>query len=245
MPLVQPDIKPQPSHADFHLHIGSNAIPALQGLGVLEAILAKVNAAHPSQRLFRFLSGIGDEQIYDVSFRNPTSELSSIFNSMVSTALEIWGLGSIGTPISQNFLKLLTTSINDSRPMFLDALVPLLDPGVTKFNKRCVSLGRTSTGRQVIHFADHTTFEADLVIGADGIKSVVRNAVVSDNHIVFSNTYAYRGLIPIDTLKSAGLKSDVQSSPHNWVGLNGVCTSLLVLGILNQCLYYIWSNNST
>jgi salicylate hydroxylase len=124
------------------------------------------------------------------------------------------------------------TSINDARPAFLDALVPLLDSGVTKFNKRCVSLGRASSGRQVIHFADHTTHEADLVIGADGIKSVVRNAVVSDGHLVFSNTYAYRGLIPIDTLKSAGLKADVQYGPHNWVGLGGVCTSLL-LGISN------------
>jgi salicylate hydroxylase len=105
--------------------------------------------------------------------------------------------------------------------------VPLLDSGVTKFNKRCISLGRASSGRQVIHFADHTTYEADLVIGADGIKSIVRNAVVSDGHLVFSNTYAYRGLIPMDTLKSAGLKADVQSCPHNWVGLGGVCTSLL------------------
>ena len=109
--------------------------------------------------------------------------------------------------------------------------MPLLDSGVTKFNKRCVSLGHTSTGRQSIHFADHTTFEADLVIGADGIKSVVRNVVVSDSHLVFSNTYAYRGLIPIDNLKLAGLKTDVQSRPHNWVGFGGVCISLL--GILN------------
>ena len=102
-----------------------------------------------------------------------------------------------------------------------------MDSGVAKFNKRCVSLGRISTGRQVIHFADHTTYEADLVIGADGIKSIVRNSVVGDGHLVFSNTYAYRGLIPIDNLKSAGLKAEVQSKPHNWVGLGGVCTSLL------------------
>ena len=115
--------------------------------------------------------------------------------------------------------------------------MPLLDSGVTKFNKRCVSLGRASSGRQVIHFADHTTYEADLVIGADGIKSIVRNAVVSDSRLVFSNTYAYRGLIPIDTLKSAGLKAEVQSRPHNWVGLGGVCISLL--GILNRSLYLI------
>ena len=98
-----------------------------------------------------------------------------------------------------------------------------MDAGVTKYNKRCVSVGRTSTGRQVIHFADHTTYEADLIIGADGIKSVVRNAVVSDGRLVFSNRYAYRGLVPMDTLKSAGLKAEVENGPHTWVGLNRVC----------------------
>ena len=149
---------------------------------------------------------------------------------MLSEAQETCRLESIGTHIS--FIIITSTnnitSINATRPAFLDALVPLLDSGVTNFNKRCVSLGRSSSGRQVIHFADHTTFEADLIIGADGIKSVVRNAVVSDGYLVFSNTYAYRGLIPIDTLKSAGLKAEVQSSPHNWVGLGGVCISLLL-----------------
>ena len=90
-----------------------------------------------------------------------------------------------------------------------------------------VSLGLSPSGRQVIHFKDHTTYEADLVIGADGIKSITRNAVntiVSDGHFVFSDTYAYPGLIPIDMLKLAGLKADVQSSPHCWVGLSSMCS---------------------
>jgi salicylate hydroxylase len=116
---------------------------------------------------------------------------------------------------------------NATRPAFLDALTPFLDSGVTKFNKRCVSVGRASSGRQVMHFADNTTYEADLVIGADGIRSITRRAVVGDGSLGFSNTYAYRGLIPIDTLKLAGLKSDVQFRPHCWVGLGSVCTSLL------------------
>ena len=92
-----------------------------------------------------------------------------------------------------------------------------------------VSLGLSPSGHQVIHFKDHTTYEADLVIGANGIKSITCNAidtVVSDRHLVFSDTYTYRGLIPIDTLKLAGLKADVQSSPHCWVGLGSVCTFL-------------------
>ena len=121
--------------------------------------------------------------------------------------------------------------------MFFDALMPLLDPGITEFKKRCVSVERASSGRQVIHFADNTTYEADLVIGADGIKSATRNAVISDARLCFSNTYAYRGLIPVDDLKLAGIKTDVQSSPLCWVGLGMVQMSLL--GILNRNLYSI------
>ena len=66
--------------------------------------MAKVNATGPSQRLCKFLSGIDDEDFYDVSFRNITSEISSIFSSMLSiVAQETRGLGSIGTSIFQNF----------------------------------------------------------------------------------------------------------------------------------------------
>ena len=126
--------------------------------------------------------------------------------------------------MSQDFLKNIFTFIINARPAFLEALMPLLDSDVAKFNKRCVSLGHTSSGREIIHFADNTTYEADLVIGADGIRSITRNAVVGDSCLGFSNTYAYRGLIPIDTLKSAGIKTDVQSRPFCWVGLGRVYT---------------------
>ena len=104
--------------------------------------------------------------------------------------------------------------------MFLDALIPLLDADVTKFSKRCISVGPTSSGRQVMHFADNTTYEADLVIGADGIKSIIRNAVVRDSHLGFDR-YAYRGMIPIDKLKLAGMKTNV-CRPLAWVGLGSV-----------------------
>lgn len=79
-----------------------------------------------------------------------------------------------------------------------------------------------------MHFADNTTYEADLVIGADGIKSITRNAVVRDSRLCF-DTYAYRCLIPIDILKQAGMKTYV-SRPLGWLGLGRVYTTFL--GIL-------------
>lgn len=95
---------------------------------------------------------------------------------------------------------------------FLDALIAFIDPKFTHFRKRCVSVltSTTKSPRQVIHFADGTTHEADVVIGGDGIKSSVRTAVTgsSETRVAFSNTICYRGLIPYETVKAAGVKTD-------------------------------------
>jgi len=52
----------------------------------------------------------------------------------------------------------------------------------------------------------------------------MRKLVFGDEnrYLRFSNTYAYRGVIPMDALKSSGLKVDVQSRPLCWVGLDKV-----------------------
>lgn len=63
-----------------------------------------------------------------------------------------------------------------------------------------------------------------MVIGADGIKSVVRDAVTEkdSNLLRFTDTVAYRGLIPTETLKLAGVKTDLVSRPVCFVGMRRV-----------------------
>ena len=51
----------------------------------------------------------------------------------------------------------------------------------------------------IIHFADGSTAEANLVIACDGIHSAVRNQFVVDKPL-FSGTVAYRGVIPTASL---------------------------------------------
>ncbi|KAL0580833.1 hypothetical protein V5O48_001209 [Marasmius crinis-equi] len=106
------------------------------------------------------------------------------------------------------------------RPACLDGLISLLDPSITQFNKRCSSLTTTSTGRTRIQFSDGTTHEADIVIGTDGIRSVTRQFVIGEKAkpLVFANTYAYRGLVPLEDLVRAGIKTDLSVRPTCFVG---------------------------
>ncbi|KAJ7789406.1 salicylate hydroxylase [Mycena olivaceomarginata] len=147
--------------------LGSNALRALKGLGVLDAVLARSDEAQQTARRMLYLSGVGaHEQVYDY-------ETSSVFTTA-------------------------DNGIGIYRPAFLAAVLPLLpDSSATHFNKRCTSISTTASGSQCIHFADGTTHEADLVIGADGIKSISRNALVdpAKRPLQFTNTVAYRGLV--------------------------------------------------
>ncbi|PBK76907.1 salicylate hydroxylase [Armillaria solidipes] len=108
------------------------------------------------------------------------------------------------------------------RPVFLDAVVGLLDTSTVHFNKRCVSIASTET-TTVISFTDGTEHEADVVIGADGVRSVTRNYVVGEGvqkHMVFTNTIAYRALISLEDLKAAGLQTELSTRPTVFAGLN-------------------------
>lgn len=67
-------------------------------------------------------------------------------------------------------------------------------------NKRVRKVQSVSEGNMKVTFDDGTEATADLVIGADGIHSVVRSRYLQDKAI-FSGTVAYRGLIPADKVR--------------------------------------------
>jgi salicylate hydroxylase len=80
---------------------------------------------------------------------------------------------------------------------FIEALLSVLPQGMVRLGHKLESIedrGATS----VLTFANGVTAEADLVIGADGIKSVVRQQLFSDKGPVFSGEHAYRAVISLD-----------------------------------------------
>ncbi|TCD64571.1 hypothetical protein EIP91_003898 [Steccherinum ochraceum] len=110
------------------------------------------------------------------------------------------------------------------RAHFLGALVKHIDPTKSHHSKRCVQISEdATTHRPVLHFDDGTSFQTDVVLGADGIRSVVRAAVTGEDarkDVLFSNTTCYRGLIPIEDIRAAGVVIDLTQRPVCFVGLD-------------------------
>ncbi|TKI04692.1 FAD-dependent oxidoreductase [Martelella alba] len=73
------------------------------------------------------------------------------------------------------------------------ALLESIGSGKITLNKQLVRLD-DSDNEATLHWADGTTDTADLVVGADGIKSVAREAVNPTAGPVFTGNSAFRGL---------------------------------------------------
>jgi len=95
------------------------------------------------------------------------------------------------------------------RAHFLDVFVEQLPEGIAHFGKRLVSYDRRHGGEINLAFADGTNAVCDLLVGCDGIKSVVRAQMLrtkaaedgqSDLLALieprWTGTIAYRGLVP-------------------------------------------------
>lgn len=113
------------------------------------------------------------------------------------------------------------------RAHFLDVLVDALpDASVAHFGKRLRSYSRLSAGHLELGFEDGSTAECDLLVGCDGIRSVVRQNMLQEKisngdtglfqflDPVQSGAIVYRGLIPVERLtKSDGTRHRAIEAP--------------------------------
>ena len=81
------------------------------------------------------------------------------------------------------------------------ALVELVGAQRVRLGHRLAGLRQDEDG-VVLRFADGTEHRADLVIGADGIHSRVRESLVRDEP-VFAGLGVFRGLVPVERLPAA------------------------------------------
>lgn len=83
------------------------------------------------------------------------------------------------------------------RPDLIAMLTDNLPNGVVSTGRQCVDF-RQDTDHAIVEFADGEHAEADLVVAADGIHSVLQRHVVEPSDPVFSGSIAYRGVIPAE-----------------------------------------------
>ncbi|GAK63913.1 salicylate hydroxylase [Moesziomyces antarcticus] len=159
--------------------IGPNAQNALQRLGLYESFLQF--ADFPSRNLFfQWRMGEGEEQ-----------------RLLSETICKQYGMASI------------------HRAELLDTFVKRMPTELCSFGKRLKDIQQpeSAEGKVRITFEDGSTHDADLVIGCDGIHSRVRgaldratagpSAVAGSDSLVWSGSWAYRGLIPRERFVAA------------------------------------------
>lgn len=184
--------------------LGRNAINVLSSLGVYEDIRSRAMQV--------------DALNLKDSARRPTDDIRGWF---------MYHSGMGGHEVLSDYGANEQTAQGVHRAAFMDALVQHVEPSRAHFNKRCTHLTEGPGGKgTTIHFQDGTTAEADVVLGADGIKSVVRRYVMDtaslgvDPNVKFSNTICYRSLVPVVRAAEAGCTFDYSERAVCFVGEN-------------------------
>lgn len=81
------------------------------------------------------------------------------------------------------------------------ALKAKVPEGIIQLNKRLTSLTKLEAGGVYLKFEDGTETTVDLVVGGDGIRSVVREHAFPEHTIKFTGTTIWRTLIPYSSVK--------------------------------------------
>jgi salicylate hydroxylase len=87
------------------------------------------------------------------------------------------------------------------RVALLQALAERLAGEGLNLGRRCVGIEERPSGAE-LHFADGSSASADVVVGADGVHSVIRPHVVGEVRGRFSGTVGYRGLVAVEDMPS-------------------------------------------
>ena len=82
----------------------------------------------------------------------------------------------------------------------LSVLARRVQPGSIVFNKQLLDIGIRRGGTQLL-FTDQTETEADIVIGADGVNSKVREILLGVELPTYTGFVAFRSIYPIERLE--------------------------------------------
>jgi salicylate hydroxylase len=101
------------------------------------------------------------------------------------------------TPLKGHFERIYGAPyVQVHRSDLLDVLSADLPEAITSFNKTCIGVDEVN-GTPVARFADGEEFEADVIIGADGVRSTVRASLFGNDAPRYTGHMCFRALIPV------------------------------------------------
>jgi len=100
------------------------------------------------------------------------------------------------------------------RADLLDALASGLDHRAIHLGHRLSALEERTDGN-ILTFANGARFEAEFVIGADGVRSVIRRALYGDDHPTYTGQMVWRALLDADDVPPEVLEP---AGHTQWVG---------------------------
>lgn len=119
----------------------------------------------------------------------------------------IWATGDHSEEVLMKLKAPPSGQTSVRRADFLQALVDLIPEEVAHFGKRLTSLEEVDDGVK-LQFEDGSSAFADVVVGCDGIKSKVKQHLLSAEELAitaptYSGMYAYRGVLDMDVAVQA------------------------------------------
>jgi salicylate hydroxylase len=203
--------------------IGADNVHVYEQAPALAQVGAGIGLRPPSVELFRTW-GIFDD-IAAVSSPSDHLEILTADGSHV-LANEEWPFLRAYQQVNHNRMI--------HRGDFIDALLGALPEGMVHLGYKLDSI-QDHGNHATLTFQNGEVVTADLVIGADGIRSTVRHQLFSQKEPVFSGEHAYRAVISIDD--AHGLVTD--DNPRFYMGSKGTIAYNLPLRHRGELSYDI------
>lgn len=116
------------------------------------------------------------------------------------------------------------------RGRLIERLAATLPDGTVQFGKSCTSVRMRGTGASAVAvatFADGTSVEADVLIGADGHRSVVRRHLFGDHPAGYTGWATWHGVTELPVELTKGNEVNAFGGAAGWVALHPVGENLL------------------